>query len=227
MGYTPLFDSLTTGTLCGRWPDIGLWPIVLSLKDKNGLVDVTPQFIAGVTGLPVEDVAACMKRFCEPDPYSRSGVEGGARLKLVDDHRDWGWIVVNHASYREKARLMSKNEREVSSGANQKRMGKTRGDRRSPPKTAAHPPSYTDTNTEREGKRAKRSSRVPEDFKPDLDYAKRVIPSIDADREAQKFRDWEFKTPRSDWAAAWRNWIDRCAESGKYARRGGANGGWV
>ena len=29
-GYTPLFASLTTGTLCGRWPDSGLWPIVLS-----------------------------------------------------------------------------------------------------------------------------------------------------------------------------------------------------
>ncbi len=38
-GYTPLFSSLTTGTLYGRWPDIGLWAVVLSLPDKGGIVD--------------------------------------------------------------------------------------------------------------------------------------------------------------------------------------------
>ena len=40
-GYTPLFASLTTGTLCGKWPDVGLWPIILSLADRHGEVDVT------------------------------------------------------------------------------------------------------------------------------------------------------------------------------------------
>lgn len=79
----------------------------------------------------------------------------------------------------------------------------------------------TDTDTEREGKRkrAKRSSRVPEDFSPDLDLARSQLPDVDAEREAQKFRDWEFKTPRSDWGAVWRGWIDRCRESGKYAKK--------
>lgn len=65
----------------------------------------------------------------------------------------------------------------------------------------------------------KRASRVPKDFQPDLEYARSQLPDIDAEREAQKFRDWEFKTPRSDWAAAWRTWIGKCRESGKYARR--------
>lgn len=112
-GYTPLFDSLVKGTLCGRWPDIGLWSIVLSMSDKNGEVDVTPLYIAGITGLPVTEVVACMKRFCEPDPYSRSQVSEGRRLELIDTHRDWGWKIVNHKKYREKARLMAKNARET------------------------------------------------------------------------------------------------------------------
>lgn len=79
----------------------------------------------------------------------------------------------------------------------------------------------TDTDTEREGKpkRAKRASRVPEDFSPDLDFARSQLPDVDAEREAQKFRDWEFKTPRSDWAAAWRRWVETCRERGQYARR--------
>jgi hypothetical protein len=127
MGYTPLFSSLTTGTLYGRWPDIGLWPIVLSLADKNGVVDVTPHYLAGVTGLPVDEVSACMKRFCEPDPYSRSKVENGARLVLIDEHRDWGWKIVNHTKYREKARKQMQQIDATESGQDAERKRVARG----------------------------------------------------------------------------------------------------
>src|SRR5216117_3091589 len=120
-GYTPLFSALTTGTLGGRWPDIGLWPIILSLSDRNGIVDVTPAYLAGVTGLQLEAVIECMKRFCQPDPFSRSPKDQGARLVLLDDHRDWGWKIVNHGLYREKARLMMREIDRVSSGENRSR----------------------------------------------------------------------------------------------------------
>jgi hypothetical protein len=82
----------------------------------------------------------------------------------------------------------------------------------------------TDTDTDTEKKKAKsksapkRATRVPQEFSPDLDYARAQCPDIDADREAQKFRDWEFAKPRSDWAACWRTWIGNCLDSGKYAR---------
>lgn len=158
-GYAPLFDSLTRGTLCGRWPDIGLWPIVLSLGDKNGLVDVTPLYIAGITGLPEQEVIACMDRFCQPDPYSRSRDHDGRRLVLLDEHRNWGWRIVNHGKYKEKARLMGKNAREVESGKNKDRMD----DRRGPPGTAADPLSdaYADTNTDTKKKTRLNGARVP------------------------------------------------------------------
>lgn len=126
-GYTPLFDSLTKGTLCGRWPDIGLWPIVLSLADKHGIVDCTPVHLAAITGLPVDEVIACMERFCEPDPYSRSQDCEGRRLIQLDGHRDWGWQVVNHAKYREKARLTAKNARDTASGKEAARKRAARG----------------------------------------------------------------------------------------------------
>lgn len=65
--------------------------------------------------------------------------------------------------------------------------------------------------------RARRTSRVPKNFEPDRDLALRELPNLDVDREIQKFRDWEFATPRSDWPAVWRNWIQRCKETGQYA----------
>lgn len=156
MGYTPLFDSLTDGTLYGRWPDIGLWPIVLSLADRHGVVDVTPERIAGATGLSPEEVAECMRRFCAPDPRSRSPAASGARLALLDAHREWGWRVVNHAEYREKARLLSKSERATEDGSNAARMR----DRRGPPKTAADRLSDSDSDSKnKKGARATAGDR--------------------------------------------------------------------
>lgn len=143
-GYTPLFGSLTTETLCGRWPDIGLWPIVLSLSDRNGVVDVTPAYIASVTGLSLPEVVACMKRFCEPDDYSRSPADDGARLTLLDDHRDWGWKVVNHAYYREKARKAASDAARVASGKEAERKATARISRavpRCPDAARSVPPS--------------------------------------------------------------------------------------
>ncbi len=63
-----------------------------------------------------------------------------------------------------------------------------------------------------------RRRRVPPDFHPDESIALTALPDIDVAVEIQKFRDWEFKTPRSDWAAVWRTWVSNCQEKGKYAR---------
>jgi hypothetical protein len=71
----------------------------------------------------------------------------------------------------------------------------------------------------RNGSTRKSSKRVPKDFTPDLEYASNLIPDIDASAEAQKFRDWEFKTPRSDWPAVWRTWIGNCKDRGQYSRK--------
>jgi hypothetical protein len=176
-GYTPLFDSLTRGTLCGRWPDIGLWPIVLSLSDARGEVDVTQDYIARITGLPEPEVRACMTRFCEPDAHSRSQIDEGRRLVLLDTHRDWGWRIVNHGYYREKARLAAKNAKEVESGKNRDRMAgripnddrppETAGNRREPPLTD---PSNSNSNSNsNKKKKEKDGADAPVEFPEGLD----------------------------------------------------------
>lgn len=85
-----------------------------------------------------------------------------------------------------------------------------------PPPSPSPSPS---PKKEREAKSATRSRRVPDGYTPDLGYAVAQIPDVDASAEAQKFRDWEFKTPRSDWDAVWRTWISNCKTSDKYARK--------
>ena len=148
-GYTPVFDSIFTGSLFGQYPDTAAWLFFLALADKHGVVDVTPQFIAGVTGMPVQELESCISRFMEPDPSSRTKDNEGRRLELIDPGRKWGWRIVNFAAYKERARLMAKNAREVQSGSNAERLrqrNSTAGDRRRPPDTADGRPSNTNTD---------------------------------------------------------------------------------
>jgi hypothetical protein len=220
-GYTPLFSSLTTGTLCGKWPDIGLWAVVLSQADRRGMLDVTPDFLALITGLPVDEVVACMARFCQPDPRSRSKEQDGARLTLIDPARDWGWQIVNHAKYRERARLASKNERDVETGKNAERMGyrrnspETAGDRREPPLTD---PSYktiqdidksASDDAATPAKKVSRAKKpalvtIPDDFTltPELAaYIAQHLPDADADA---LMADYRAKAQAKAWTYA--NW---------------------
>jgi len=153
-GYTALFASLTTGSLCGRWPDVGMWPIILSLCDWRGLVDVNHDYLSRVTGLPIDEVKACMLRFCQPDAGSRSTAESGARLVLIDpEHRNWGWRVVNHGLYRDRARQKASDEARTASGRDKERKQRERGGGRSasqpvpacPPESPTVPLSSTST----------------------------------------------------------------------------------
>lgn len=150
-GYAPVFGSVFTGTLHGRWPDTGLWLCLIAMADKNGVLDVTPQYIASTTGLPMQDVVDCMGRFCEPDPYSRTPDCEGRRLVLLEPPRLWGWRIVNHAKYREKARLQARDAVRTATGADaeRKRQGRTgTGDVPTrPPESPALPLSDSDTNT--------------------------------------------------------------------------------
>ncbi len=215
-GYTPLFESLTTGTLCGRWPDVGLWPIVLSLADRMGVVDVTPDYLSRITGLGLEEVRACMSRFCAPDPGSRSTEAGGARLILLDpENRDWGWRITNHSKYREKARLIAKSTREVVEGKNKARMG----DRRRPPVTAGDHPSNSNSNSNKDTKRGKRLSPLPSEFVLTAEMRQKVLAKYpDADPEAMfdAFRNHHLAkgAESASWPHSWGTWVSRAAQYG-------------
>lgn len=218
MGYVPLFDNLTTGTLHGRWPDIGLWPVMLSMADRFGRIDVTPQYIAGVTGLDVQEVVECIGRFCSPDEDSRSKTDEdeGRRLEPLEPGRKWGWKVVNHAKYREKARLLARDSDRTASGLDAERKRKKR---ECPPLSPEIPPSDGDGDGDsnnppsvgvRARTRATPRKRCPDDWHPPeiaIAQIRSECPDIDVVAATRKFRDHEFARGRSDWLATWRNWM--------------------
>lgn len=247
-GYTPIFGSLTTGTLCGKWPDIGLWAIVLALADWRGVVDATPHYISSVTGLPVDDVKACMRRFCEPDPDSRSKEEGGARLVLVDPARGWGWRVVNIQLYRNRA----SGQDQIADGRNAEKVRRykerhretpkdTSGHRETPPDTNSD--SYADSNPSKKDAREARLPDSPEGETPRKRRGKaqcQLVPLPTDFALSERMREQALKRhpdadvdawfegfcahhrahgkAMSDWHQAWITWIGNGVKFG-YPRR--------
>ncbi len=142
-GYTPVFRAVFDGTLHGKWPQTGVWLALLAMADRHGCIDRTPEAIASDIGIPVVDLMACLREFCEPDPRSRTQEIEGRRLAPITEGRLWGWRVVNHAMYREKARLMQREVERVASGANRARML----NRAARAAAQDHPPTPADPRT--------------------------------------------------------------------------------
>ena len=183
-GYTPLFGSVFQGSLCGKFPDLPLWLVLLALADKNGEIDCHPSYIAMVSGIPVERVTECLEHFCQPDPSSRTPTDDGRRLKPLEG-RGFGWKVINHGKYREKARLEAKNASEVESGKNRERMAhrKTAADRRSPPLTD---PSYADADAYTDPSSLRSSSSFTESSSSSEGVQGEAGRSKDRGKEAKK-----------------------------------------
>jgi hypothetical protein len=98
--YVKLFASLYQGTLRGKPDEILVFTNLLAHADQNGIVDMHWQAVADETGLPRERVEAAIKTLEMPDPESRSPEMNGSRIVKMDEHRAWGWAIVNYAKYR-------------------------------------------------------------------------------------------------------------------------------
>lgn len=221
-GYTPVFDSVFKGSLYGKWPDTAAWICMLALADWRGHIDITPEAIAGMTGMPLPELMGCIERFCQPDPRSRSQAEEGRKLVPIDVNRDWGWRVVNIQKYREKAR----DQTQIADGRNAEKVRRYKERHRKTPEDTdgnqrtLNSDSYTnsDSNKEKREKpalRAVRSRKAPAEFsitEAMREWARAKCPNVDLDAETEKFRDHEFRDPHSDWLAAWRQWIRRSPE---------------
>lgn len=91
------------------------------LASPDGVVDMTPQAIAARTSFPLDLILKGIKILSEPDPYTRTPGEEGRRIVLIDDHRPWGWRIVNHGKYMRLRDMKQKRE------ADRQRMSEKRG----------------------------------------------------------------------------------------------------
>lgn len=66
---------------------------------KTGIVDMTRHALSRRFNLPIEILNDCISKLESPDPNSRDQDNEGRRLQKLDDHRDWGWRILNWDKY--------------------------------------------------------------------------------------------------------------------------------
>jgi hypothetical protein len=100
--YGKIFDSIFDSSVMEE--DVVtryVWTCLIVLADWDGNVDMTAEAIGRRINVPVQGVHTAIEQLGSPDPRSRSEKDDGRRLVLLDEHRDWGWHLVNHEHYRE------------------------------------------------------------------------------------------------------------------------------
>lgn len=98
IAYTKLFNSITDSSVWSEPSDIRvLWITMLAMADRNGLIHASVPGLAHRARISLETTQAGLKKFMEPDPFSRSKDFEGRRIEEVDG----GWKLLNHEKYRD------------------------------------------------------------------------------------------------------------------------------
>jgi hypothetical protein len=72
---------------------------VCTIGENGGIVDMTRQALSRKFNLPLEKLNAALEKLESPDPNSRSQDHDGRRIERLNEHRDWGWQILNWKEY--------------------------------------------------------------------------------------------------------------------------------
>lgn len=218
--YGKLFESMYDGSLREDWIVMIVFQQMMILCDPDGVVDMTPEALSARTNIPLEHITHAIQELEKPDPESRSQKEEGRRIVRLSEHRDWGWVLVNHQYYRdlqdaadkrEKARIRQQRCRENRQRTkNDKVMSQNVTPCHATSRTSRH--TDTDTNTES----ACASRFAPKGFQPTREMQDWAISEgfllAEISDETEKFKDYERPRRIKDWNSAWRNWMRKALE---------------
>lgn len=209
----------------GKLHELGVWTWILGNKDRLGVIDASYTTIADATGIDVEKVREVITLFCSPDPESRSQLMEGRRLVPLPD-RGFGWRLVNHDLYRERARKQLYGEDRTASGQDAQRKAAARSTRQSsgspdasrgvprcPAKSRGVPLSDAETESETESEAETESDT---DTSPNSDSSVGGISSRKARRAPAGWKrlpvDYRPSNELRAWAAAKAPGVDFDAE---------------
>jgi hypothetical protein len=109
-GFSKVFSTMWGGSLYGRFEASAVFMVMLSLCNREGIVDMTPEAIAGQTGWPIDVIRKGIAELEAVDTRSRTPDHDGRRILKLDDHRDWGWRITNYVKYRDQLRAAERRE---------------------------------------------------------------------------------------------------------------------
>jgi hypothetical protein len=101
--YGKIFESIYDGSLYGDWEAIIVFKAMIVLADETGIIDMSPQAMAGRTSYPMDVIKKGLSVLQKPDPDSRHPGHDGRRIIALEDGRSFGWQIVNYKIYRNMA----------------------------------------------------------------------------------------------------------------------------
>ena len=108
-GFTKLFNSILMSSVWDESTESRIvWVTLLALADQHGHVDGTGKSLARVARVPVPACQRALDTFLGPDPMDRSGVDNGRRIRTEQG----GWMITNHAMYRDRMTADERRERD-------------------------------------------------------------------------------------------------------------------
>lgn len=157
--YGKVFDSIYDGTLYGHWEAIVTMQQLIVLANADGVIDMTPHAMAARTSIPLNIIQSGLEFLAKPDPYSRTPGDEGRRIVLLDDHRPWGWKLVNHGKYKRLRDMEQKREADRVRIAEKRTQNNDVAIESQPVANVAH--AYADANADTKNK-SSRAIALPE-----------------------------------------------------------------
>lgn len=213
--FAKVFEQIYDSSIAENYLTRLVFEDMLTLADINGVVDKTHEAISRRTNVPVDVVKKGIVELEKPDGRSRRPDEDGRRIVRLDDHRDWGWLIVNYEYYRKIASEDQRREKTRS------RVQKFREKLLAPPLQS---PFKKEEEGNRDGEVEGESlrnvtgalHRNKSFVKPSPLEVSEYGKSIEFELDGQAFCDsyeakgWLIgKTPMRDWRAAVRTWKRR------------------
>lgn len=101
--FAKIFEQIFDSSIAEDWQTRHVFEDMLKLCDRRGILDRTPEAISRRTNVPLEIVERAIAKLEQADPRSRNPEFEGRRIVRLDEHRDWGWRIVNYDYYRQIA----------------------------------------------------------------------------------------------------------------------------
>jgi len=168
---------------------------LLVLADVDGDIDMTPQAISARTRIKLPIVMRHLGVLAAPDNRSRTPDMDGRRIELLDEHRDWGWKIINYHKFREIASNEQRKSRQ------RERFNRWKS-KRNAPANASLTPSNASNAMQKQKQKQKQKQSKESPISSEVSCLK--LKSIELDR-------WPLfvhlgKTPIEDLEAS--GWVD-------------------
>lgn len=151
--FAKIFEQIYDSSIADDWQARVVFQDFLILADKDGVVDMTIEAIARRTNIPIQIIREAIPKLEGPDATSRTPDHDGRRIMRLDEHRAWGWKIVNFLKYRESA---TKEMLRMAEADRKREYRRRHGGKSSSPT----PPTPTESEAEGEADMSKDMSRT-------------------------------------------------------------------